>query len=82
MKRGIIRRVVALGGLLQLVLEDPETGKRSVVFGDNGPTVRALACIFGDHIIQGHALMVDEVLGKEIDYSLTDWGTLESISEV
>lgn len=82
MKRGIIRRVVALGGLLQLVLEDPKTHRRVAVYGDNGPTVRALSYIFGEDIIQGHSLMVDELLGKEIEYSLTDWGTLESISEV
>jgi len=76
-QRGIIRAVRAEGGLLGLTLENPKTGQRSYVVGDNGPTVRALAEVFGDDIIEGHALIVDRLIGQEIGYRLNEFGVLE-----
>lgn len=79
--RGIIRAVRAEGGLLMLTLEHPQTKRRHLVVGDNGPTCRALAAIFGEHIIAGHALHVDELIGKEIGYTIDELGVLTEICE-
>ena len=75
--------MLASGGLLKMVLEDPQTKKRTVVFGDNGPTVRALMGVFGPHIVRNHTVLVDQLVGQEIGYETADWmpGFLESISE-
>lgn len=50
---------------------------------DNGPTVRALEGAFGDIIQEGHTFSVKSIIGKEIYYSLEDFGlVLESFTPV
>lgn len=74
--RGIIRDVDGSGGILQLTFEDPETGSSQVVLADNAPTVRALRYIVGDHIVTGHSLLADELIGFELGYDTDDIGLL------
>lgn len=80
-ERGIIRSVRPEGGLIMLHLEHPKTKRRYLVVGDNGPTCRALAAIFGDHILEGHALHVEELIGREIGYTIDELGVLTEICE-
>jgi hypothetical protein len=80
-QRGIIRAVRAEGGLLGLTLEHPRSKRRHYVVGDNGPTCRALAAIFGDELIRGHALHEDQLIGKEIGYRIDELGLLAEITE-
>lgn len=79
-KRGVIEHAEAQGGLMVLVVKDAE-GKLHRLVGDNGPTVRALMAMLGNDIVSGHTLLVDRVKGVEIGYAMTEWGTLEYITE-
>ncbi len=80
-KRGIIRSVAGTGGILRITLEDPETGKRTTLSADNGPTVRAFIGLFGTEIVQGHTLLVNRIEGCEIGYDVDDIGLLSYITE-
>jgi len=49
---------------------------------ENGPTVRALEACFGGVIAPGHTVAQETIVGKEIRYSVSPWGTLEAFSPV
>jgi len=80
--QGKIKSVAASwgSGIITLDVIDPD-GKTVAVHGDNGPTVRALDSLFGC-IGPGHSINVNAIIGQEIEYSLTDWGTIESLSSL
>lgn len=78
-QRGIIRAVKAEGGLLAMTLECPKTRRRYYVVGDNGPTVRALAEIFGSEVISGDSLLAPLLLGTEIGYHIDEYGVLDRL---
>lgn len=78
-KRGIIKDVIAQGGILTLVVE--RDGKLERLHGDNGQTVRSLRAIFGPDITQGFMLDVSKLRGREVGYDTDDFGTLAYITE-
>jgi hypothetical protein len=78
-KRGTIKDVQAVGGMLVLEIEDAEGTHR--VVGDNGPTVRALMGIFGSDIVRGHSVMVSRLVGQEIGYGVDDLGILAYVTK-
>ena len=49
---------------------------------DNAATVRALEACFGGVIAPGHTVAQETIVGKEIRYSVSPWGTLEAFSPV
>ena len=54
-------------------------GVRCVVACENAPTVRALNAIYP--CVNGHSVLVNELIGKFIWFELNDFGMLGSISE-
>lgn len=61
-------------GLATLVLKDRRGAVRHVPC-DNGPTVRALAAIFGSDVIgPGHTVNVAALRGKKVRYAMDDLG--------
>jgi hypothetical protein len=49
---------------------------------DNGATVRALESCFGNVTAPGHLVNQEGIVGREICYSVSPWGVLESFSPV
>jgi hypothetical protein len=49
---------------------------------DNAATVRALDACFGGVIAPGHTVSQDSIVGREIRYSVSPWGVLETFSQV
>lgn len=68
-------------GLAQLVIETPD-GRTDYVNCDNTPTVRALERAFGNVIAEGHMINNEAIKGKEIYYSIGDFGILEGFTPV
>lgn len=49
---------------------------------ENSQTVRALDACFGGVIVPGHSVGVDAIRGKEIYFSLDDFGMLKGFSPI
>ena len=49
---------------------------------DNAATVRALEACFGDVIAPGNTVSQESIVGREIRYSVSPWGVLETFSQV
>jgi hypothetical protein len=49
---------------------------------DNAATVRALEACFGGFVAPGHTVRQDSIVGREIRYSVSPWGVLETFSQV
>lgn len=79
MKRGTITNARGQGGLLSLTIQGSNGSQ--TVYGDNGPTVRALMSLFGSEIVSGHTLLVDRIVGQEVCYEVDDLGLLVSLAE-
>ena len=70
-------------GLATLEIEDSETGIPELVPCDNGATVRALEAAFGDVITEGHTANGDGYKGREVYWSLDEFGlVLEGFTPV
>jgi hypothetical protein len=59
-----------------------KTDKGSVinVAVENAPTVRSLEDAFGNVIAEGHTVNEKAIKGKEIFYSVADWGVMEGFT--
>lgn len=79
MARGIITDIQGSGSILTVTVQDPETAKKRSFYADNGPFVRALIGLLGSHVVRGHSLQVDHVIGAEVSYELDEIGVLESL---
>ena len=70
-------------GLGILEIEDSETGEHELVPCDNGATVRALEAAFGDVITEAHTANGDGYKGREVYWSLDEFGlVLEGFTPV
>ena len=70
-------------GLAILEIEDSETSAHELVPCDNGATVRALESAFGDVITEGHTANGDGYKGREVYWSLDEFGlVLEGFTPV
>ena len=49
---------------------------------DNAATVRALDACFGGVITPGNTVSQESIVGREIRYSVSPWGVLETFSQV
>lgn len=79
-RRGVIQDVKGNGSILELIIK-LEDGRVERVLAENGPTVRALAGLFGRDIIRGHSLDVSRIKGQEISFDTDDLGILAYISD-
>ena len=68
-------------GLAQLVVKRP-SGEIDYVNCDNASTVRALENAFGNVIAEGHMIDNNAIKGKEIYYSVGDFGILEGFTPI
>lgn len=67
--RGTIKKITLQGGIAILTIEAGGVVKR--YYGDNGPTVRALASALGPGVIApGHLLDESKVVGQEIGFEV------------
>ena len=70
-------------GLGTLEIEDSETGAHELIPCDNGATVRALEAAFGDVITEAHTANGDGYKGREVYWSLDEFGlVLEGFTPV
>ena len=70
-------------GLGTLEIEDSETGAHELIPCDNGATVRALEAAFGSVITEGHTANGDGYKGREVYWSLDEFGlVLEGFTPV
>lgn len=49
---------------------------------DNATTVRSLDSAYGNVITAGHTVNQKAIIGKEIEYSMTDYGTMEGFNPI
>jgi len=71
-----------MSGIATLVVKNLDTGTVEYVRCENAPTVRALDSAFGNVIVEGHMVDNKALKGKEIFYSLGDFGLLEAFTPV
>ena len=69
-------------GIGNLVIKNSKNGVVEYVNCENAPTVRALDGAFGNVITDGHMINNSVIKGKEIYYSIGDYGVLEGFTPV
>lgn len=62
-------------GLAMLIVKN-KNGKIIRIPCDNAPTVRALDSMFNNVITKNHAVNIDAIKGKTIEYEIDDFGVL------
>lgn len=68
-------------GIAMLMIKD-DKGKVNMIACDNATTIRSLDACYGDVITEGHGINLKNVIGKEIFYSMTDYGVVEGFTPV
>lgn len=71
---GVVESISGRGGMLTLVIKHDD-GTKKTIHVDNGPFVRACASMYPEEqvILPGHRFNDDAIVGKRIEYTVTDW---------
>lgn len=77
-RTGTIKEIITTPGSGGITIEF-EDGTQ--VFADNGPTIRSFDSMFEDVITEGGCFDPEKIIGKKIRYSLTDYGTMDSMED-